>query len=921
MESIKTTDSIVPITIEDEMKKSYMEYAMSVIVSRALPDVRDGLKPVHRRIFYAMKENGYDSTKPYRKSARIVGDVMGKYHPHGDQAIYDSMVRMAQDFSLRLPLISGQGNFGSIDGDPPAAMRYTEARLAQSAEALLHDIDLNTVDFIPNYDESTLEPMVLPARYPNLLVNGASGIAVGMATNIPPHNLGELIDALLALLLDPNLSNQAIGEIVLGPDFPTGGMILGRTGIVNALNTGRGSIMMRGKTHIEAFGKEREAIIIDEVPYQVNKAKLIERIAELVRDKVVEGISDVRDESDRHGMRVVIEVKRDNTAEVVLQQLYKHTVLQTSFGVNSLALNNGMPAIMTIPQILRRFIEFRDEVIRRRTKFLLNKARERAHIVAGLLIAISNIDEIIRVIRSSPDTTEARRLLMATEWSAGDVAPFIRLIDDPDYPLIGEASYKLSDTQARAILELRLQRLTGLEKNKLVEETNELAKEIEDYLDILGSQMRRIAVMRQEFLEIKEKFATPRRTSIEDSELDIDLEDLIEREEMVVTLTHGGYIKRVPLDAYRAQKRGGKGRTGITTKEDDFVWKIFVSSTHTPILFFSSLGLVYKLKVYRLPISSPQAKGKALINLLPLKPDERITTVLLAPENEEAWQENFLIFATKSGNVRRNYLSDFRNIRQNGLIAMKLDEGDEIVSVRMCNDSQDIFMATKNSHAIRFKIADNVRIFAGRQSDGVRAVKLSNDDKVVSMTVINSAEDNSEIRRKYLQAKNAYARLESGTERSIEDIDSDKQKIQEINPEHYQQLANEEEFILTISEDGMGQLCSAYDYRTTNRGGVGIGNMDAKQIAASFRVNPLLDEIMIITDGGQMIRIPLNKIRKVSRNSKGVTLFKIPEGEKIISVARIDGGNFQEDESEIDENNNDETPSEPFEANAESENA
>ncbi len=903
MDNLQSPDSIVPITIEDEMKKSYMEYAMSVIVSRALPDVRDGLKPVHRRIFYAMKENGYDAGKPYRKSARIVGDVMGKYHPHGDQAIYDAMVRMAQDFSLRLTLIDGQGNFGSMDGDPPAAMRYTEARLDHSAEALLQDIDLDTVDFVPNYDESTVEPVVLPARFPNLLANGTSGIAVGMATNIPPHNLGELMDALLALLDKPDLTDDDIGQIVLGPDFPTGGIILGRTGIYNALRTGRGSIKMRAKTHIEENAKEREAIIIDEMPYQVNKATLIERIAELVRDKVVEGISDVRDESDRHGVRVVIEIKRDSTAEVVLQQLYKFTALQTSFGVNSLALNNGLPCVMNIPQILRRFIEFRDEVVRRRTRYLLHKARERAHLVAGLLIAINNIDEIIHIIRSSPDTTEARRQLMLAEWQAGDVAPFIELIDDPDYPLLDGGIYKLSDAQARAILELRLQRLTGLEKDKLGDETRALADEIAEFLRILGDENHRIGVLRAEFLEIKEKFATPRKTIIEDSDADIDIEDLIERQDMVVTVTYGGYVKRVELGSYRAQKRGGKGRSAITTKDDDFVWRIFVASTHTPILFFSSLGLVYKLKVYRLPLGNPQAKGKALINLLPLKQGERITTVLTAPENEEEWGEKHLIFATKSGNVRRNKLSDFSNIRQSGLIAMKLDEGDEIVAVRMCSGAQDVFMATKNSVAIRFNIEDNIRVFAGRTSDGVRAIRLKDEDIVVSMTVINATEDQSELRRKYLVAKNAKARMESQSERSMEDIEADKAKIAEIDDETYQKLAIEEEFILTISEDGMGQLCSSYEYRTTARGGMGIANMDTANVAASFRVDPTNDEIMIITDGGQIIRIPLNKVRKISRNSKGVTLFNVPDGEKIMSVARIDGAQLA---ASGDADNNDE---------------
>ncbi len=740
---------ITPVTIEEEMKRSYLDYAMSVIVSRALPDVRDGLKPVHRRILYAMKENGYDYNKPFRKSARIVGDVMGKYHPHGDAAIYDAMVRMAQGFSMRLPLIDGQGNFGSMDGDPPAAMRYTEARLARAAHFLIEDIDKETVDFQANYDDSTVEPMVLPARYPNLLVNGAGGIAVGMATNIPPHNLGEVIDACCAMIDDPEITADRLMELVPGPDFPTGGTILGRAGIRAAYLTGRGSVIMRGRVHVEEIRKDREAIVVTEVPYQINKARMLEQIAELVRDKRIEGVAELRDESDREGVRVVVEIKRDAIADVVLNQLYRFTPLQTSFGVNALALNGGRPEMMPLKDILAAFLAFREEVITRRTIYELGKARERAHVLAGLAIAVANIDEVIALIRAAPDPATAREQLMGRAWPVGDVAPLIELIDEPGRGIV-DGTYSLSEAQAKAILDLRLHRLTGLERDKIGDELREIGGQIREFLEILSSRPKLLEVLRNELIEIRTQFATPRRTTIEDNEFEADIEDLIAREDMVVTVTNTGYIKRVPLSTYRAQKRGGKGRSGMAIKEEDFLSQVFVVNTHTPVLFFSSTGIAYKMKVYRLPLGTPQARGKAMVNLLPLNEGETISTIMPLPEDESAWADLHVVFATSKGDVRRNLLSDFIDIRANGKIAMKLGEGERLIAVQPCSETDDVLLATRGGRAIRFAVPE-VRVFKGRDSTGVRGIRLEEGDEVISMSILRHAEYTVEEREAYLR--------------------------------------------------------------------------------------------------------------------------------------------------------------------------
>ena len=903
--SNNTAKDISFVTIEDEMKKSYLDYAMSVIVSRALPDVRDGLKPVHRRILYAMKDGGYDSTKPYRKSARIVGDVMGKYHPHGDQAIYDAMVRMAQDFSLRLPLIDGQGNFGSMDGDPAAAMRYTEARMAKPAEMLLDDIDKDTVDFQPNYDESVSEPVVLPSKFPNMLVNGAGGIAVGMATNIPPHNLGEVTNACLAYIDNPEISMEELLTIVPAPDFPTGGIILGRQGSISALSTGRGSVIMRARTHFEEIRKGRNAIIVTEIPYQVNKSRMIERMAQIVRDKLVEGISDLRDESDRDGVRVVIELKRDAIAEVVLAQLFRYSQLQTSFGANMLALDGGRPKLMNLRDIIVAFITFREEVITRRTMFELRKARERAHILAGLLVAISNIDPIIKLIRNAKDPAMAREELMTTHWAAGDVSEFIKLIDDPGHEVI-DGKYNLSETQARAILELRLQRLTGMERNKLSDETAELATKIKGLLEILQSRPVRMDVMREELIFIRDKFATPRRTTIEENEFEHDIEDLIQREDMVVTVTHGGYIKRVPLSTYRAQRRGGKGRTGMATKDDDFVVKLFVTNTHIPLLFFSNKGMVYQLKVYRLPLGTPQARGKALINLLPLDNDENITTIMPLPEDEETWGDLFAMFATASGGVRRNRLSDFIKIQRNGKIAMKLEDGDSLINVRTCSEDDDVILATKNSMAMRFPVTA-IRIFIGRNSKGVRGIRLAENDLVISMDILRHSDATSDQRKDFLQASKAKQRLLNvDSERNIDDITKDEERAKILLEPQFSIMEENKQYIITVSSNGMGQLCSAYDYRVTGRGGKGIGNMvidrdNNVKIVASFLIEPQGEEVMLVTDGGQIIRMPVSGIRNVSRNSKGVKLFNIGDKNKVVSVAQISDVEGDDEENEADD--------------------
>ncbi len=873
------------ITIEDEMRRSYLDYAMSVIVSRALPDVRDGLKPVHRRILHSMNENGYDWNKPYRKSARVVGDVIGKYHPHGDQSIYDALVRMAQDFSLRLPLIDGQGNFGSVDGDPPAAMRYTEVRMAKSAHALLEDIDKDTVNFQDNYDTTEKEPTVLPARFPNLLVNGAGGIAVGMATNIPPHNLGEVVDATIATMENPAISMEQLNEIVPGPDYPTGGIILGRAGIRQAQSTGRGSVVTRGRATIEELRKDREAIIIHEIPYQVNKSSMIEKIAELVRDKRIEGISDIRDESDRHGMRVVIEIKRDAVGDVVLNQLYKYSQLQTSFGVNSVALTGGRPEVMTLKDMLVAFVAFREEVVTRRTKFLLNKARDRAHVLVGLAIAVANIDEVIALIRSAPDPAAARAGLMGREWPAKDMAPLIRLIADPRHQLSEDGMYRLSEEQARAILDLRLQRLTALGRDEIADELEKLGAEISDYLEILRSRARVQAIVREELIAVKEEFATPRRTEIADYLGEVDDEDLIAQEDMVVTVSHTGYIKRVPLATYRAQRRGGKGRAGMQTKDEDFVTRLFVADTHTPVLFFSSRGMAYKMKVWRLPLAAPQARGKALVNLLPLDDGERITTIMPLPADETTWADLDVMFATTRGTVRRNKLSDFVEVRQNGKIAMKLDDGDGIVGVETCTDDDDVLLTTAKGQAIRFKVTD-VRVFAGRNSVGVRGINLADGDEVISMTVLRGFEATSDERVAYIKMRRAM----EGDDGDNGDVEDEATEDAAIDQDRYIQMGAAEQFILTLSENGFGKRSSAYEYRVTGRGGKGITAMAVNErngdLVASFPIEET-DQIMLVTDGGQLIRCPVNDIRIAGRSTQGVTVFRTGEDESVVSVSRI----------------------------------
>ncbi len=888
---------IAPVSIEDEMKRSYLDYAMSVIVSRALPDVRDGLKPVHRRILYAMKDGGYDWTRPYRKSARIVGDVMGQYHPHGDSAIYDTMVRMAQDFSMRLPLVDGQGNFGSMDGDPPAAHRYTEARLAKSAEGLLRDIDKDTVDFVPNYDESTTEPSVLPAEFPNLLVNGAGGIAVGMATNIPPHNLGEVVDACLAYIDNPGITIDELMEFVPGPDFPTGGTILGRAGIREAYHTGRGSIVMRAKAEIQEIRKDRFAIIVSEIPYQVNKARMMERIGEIVREKTVDGIADLRDESDRDGVRVVIELKRDAVPEVVLNQLYRFTAMQTSFGVNMLALNQGRPEQLNLRDIIGAFVAFREQVITRRTAYLLRRARERAHVLAGLLVALNNIDEMIALIRAAADAAEARREMTARDWPAAEVADFIAIIDDPGHVVV-DGRYRLSDAQARAILELRLQRLTGMERSKLVEETQELAEKIGDYLEILQSRVRLLGVMREELVAAKETFSDPRRTVLEENEFEHDIEDLIQREDMVVTVSLNGYIKRVPLSAYRAQRRGGKGRAGMATREEDVVNRLFVANTHTPILFFTSRGMVYQMKVYRLPLATPQARGKAMVNLLPLEEGEWIQTVMPMPADEEAWGDLHVMFATSAGTVRRNALSDFTEIRRNGKIAMKLDDGDQLISVQPCTEDSDVLLATRKGKAIRFQASD-VRVFQSRGSMGVRGIKLAKDDVVVSMSILRHV-DYEDVPESDQQEREVYLRQTAHLRRLAGESDGNGELPEApeilLSEERLAMLGAAEEFILTVTSTGIGKRTSAHEYRITNRGGQGIWNMDMTEkvgdVVSAFPVNHS-DQIMLVTDAGQLIRCAVDEIGIKGRRTQGVWVFRVSDDEEVVSVSLIgeDQGN------------------------------
>mgnify|MGYP001263512827 FL=1 len=887
-------DDIEPVSIIEEMRRSYLDYAMSVIVSRALPDVRDGLKPVHRRILYASYESGYHWNRKYVKSARPVADVMGKYHPHGDAAIYDALVRMAQDWSMRLPLIDGQGNFGSIDGDPPAAMRYTEARLTKAAHELLEDIDKDTVDWQENYDASTQEPRVLPARFPNLLVNGSGGIAVGMATNIPPHNLAEVVNGCLALIDNPAITLPEMMEHIPGPDFPTGGIILGRGGIRAAYETGRGSIIMRGKTSIENTSGDREAIVISDIPYQVNKAQMIEKMAELVREKRVEGISDIRDESDQQGYRVVVELKRDANAEVVLNQLYRFTPLQTSFGANMVALNGGKPEQMGLLDMLRAFVSFREEVVTRRTKYLLRKARERAHVLVGLAIAVANIDEVIALIRAAPDPQTAREQLMTRRWPAKDVEALILLIADPRHTINEDGTYNLSEEQARAILDLRLQRLTALGRDEIADELNQIGAEISDYLDILSSRPRVLQIVKDELIAVRDEFGTPRRTEIVEGLGDVDDEDLIQREDMVVTVTHKGYIKRVPLSVYRAQARGGKGRSGMSTKDEDFVTQLFVANTHTPILFFSSRGIVYKEKVWRLPLGTPQSTGKFLRNLLPLEEGERITTIMPLPEDESTWGELDVMFATTRGTVRRNKLSDFVQVNRNGKIAMKFDdEGDEILAVSTCTEDDDVLLTAAGGQCIRFPVTD-VRVFAGRNSIGVRGINLAPGDRVISMAILSHVEAAPAERAAYL--RQAIAELRSGSDPdAAEEISLTNEDVGEemaLSAERYEELKAREQFVLTVSEYGYGKRSSSYDFRVIGRGGKGIRATD---VSKRSEIGPLVaafpvghdDQIMLVTSGGQVIRVPVHGIRIASRATKGVKIFNIADGDRVVSVERI----------------------------------
>jgi DNA gyrase subunit A len=876
------------------MKRSYLDYAMSVIVARALPDVRDGLKPVHRRVLYSMHENGYTPDKKYVKSARVVGDVMGKYHPHGDQSIYDALVRMAQDFSLRLPLIDGQGNFGSIDDDPPAAMRYTECRLAKPSMALLDDLDKDTVDFQPNYDGNEKEPVVLPARFPNLLVNGAGGIAVGMATNIPPHNLGEVVDACIALIDEPGLSIEDLNKIIPGPDFPTGGIILGRAGIRAAYHLGRGSIVMRGKVEIESLRGDREVIIVSEIPYQVNKASMVEKIGELVREKKIEGISALRDESDRDGYRVVVEIKRDAMAEVVLNQLYRFTPLQSSFGANMVALDGGRPQVMNLKDMLRAFVAFREEVVSRRTKYLLGKARDRAHILVGLALAVANIDEVIRLIRSAPDPNAAREALMERDWPAADVAPLMALIDDPRHRLSAEATTRFSGEQARAILDLRLQRLTALGRDEIAAELDKLADEIADYLDILRSRVRILTIVKDELAAVKKDFATPRRTVIIDQEGEVEDEDLIQREDMVVTVSHAGYVKRVPLSTYRAQRRGGKGRAAMQTREEDFVTRLFVASTHAPVLFFSSRGQVYKEKIWRLPLAAPHARGKALINILPLASGERINTIMPLPEDEASWSALDVVFATTRGTVRRNKLSDFSDVRRSGIIAMKLDEGEAIVGVQIASEKDDVLFTTAAGQCIRFPVAD-VRVFQGRTSMGVRGIALENGDKVISLSILHHFDATPAERAAYLKQSGAIRRAATGedaepAEPTVETEEAEG--VASLSSERYATMGAAEQFVLTVTELGFGKRSSSFEFRISGRGGKGIRATDPtklKEIGALVAAFPveMSDQIMLVSDGGQLIRVPVDGIRITSRASKGVRVFATAEGERVVSVERL----------------------------------
>jgi DNA gyrase subunit A len=899
-----------PVTLEEEMRRSYLDYAMSVIVARALPDARDGLKPVHRRILFGMQDAGYTSDRPYRKSARVVGDVMGKYHPHGDAAIYDAMVRMAQPFSLRVPLIDGQGNFGSVDGDNPAAMRYTEVRLARAASLLLDDIDQDTVDFQPNYDETEKEPIVLPARFPNLLVNGGNGIAVGMATNIPPHNPGEIIDATLALIADPDTPLEELMRIVPGPDFPTGGIIIGRSGIRAAFETGRGSITIRARAEFEEIRRDREAIVITEIPYQVNKSTLLERIGELVRAKQIEGIGEMRDESDRSGMRIVIELKRDSTPEVVLNQLFRFTQLQVSFGVNMLALDAGRPRQMGLKDALSCFIAFREEVILRRARFELGKARERAHLLVGLAIAVANIDEVIRLIRASADVATARSALMERDWPAGDVGALLALIDEPGNVITPEGTVHLTDEQARGILDLRLQRLTGLERDKIQEEMGEVAAKIRELLEILASRPRRMELMRDELLKARGAIVSPRMTDIIEADSDQDDESLIEPGQMVVTITRDGFIKRTTLETFRAQNRGGRGRAGASIRGDDIVTRSFHAHTHQWVLFFSSGGKAFREKVWRLPETGPTAKGRALVNLLPELGSDTITTVLPLPQDESLWDSLHLLFATASGNVRRNRLSDFRNVRAIGLIAMKLDDGDRLIGVATCREGQDAFLATRKGRCIRFELSDDtVRVFAGRDSSGVRGIRLVGGDEVISLSVLKHVEATNDERAAYLKYANAKRRGNGDEDADLStDAEEPVAEVQ-LDEGHIGQLEQAEEFLLTVTNAGFGKRTSAYEYRVTGRGGQGITNItlaprSGTAVVTSFPVEDA-DDVMLVTDAGRLIRVPANQVRRTGRQAMGVMLFRVAADEHVTSVFPVIEDDGDENGAPEDEKSDD----------------
>ncbi|MCW9042790.1 MAG: DNA gyrase subunit A [Pseudopelagicola sp.] len=885
------------ITIEEEMRSSYLDYAMSVIVSRAIPDLRDGLKPVHRRILYAMHETNNAHDKPYRKSARPVGDVMGKYHPHGDSAIYDALVRMAQDFSMSLPLLDGQGNFGSMDGDNAAAMRYTEVRMDKPAAFLLADIEKDTVDFQDNYDGKDREPTVLPARFPNMLVNGAGGIAVGMATNIPPHNLGEVCEATLALIEEPDLTSEDLIQYVPGPDFPTGGILLGRSGARKAYLEGRGSVIIRAKTHVEELRKDRYAIVIDEIPYQVNKAAMIEKIAEQVRDKKIEGVAHVQDESDRVGVRVVVELKRDATPDVVLNQLFRFTPMQTYFGCNMLALNGGRPEQLTLRKFLTSFIDFREDVVARRTAHDLRKARERSHVLCGLAVAVSNVDEIVATIRSSKDAAEAREKLITRRWPAADIADYIRLIDDPTHTMNEDGTYNLSETQARAILDLRLQRLTQIGVKEVTDELEELAGKIKEYLEILGSRDRIMGLIADELREVKEKFAVARRTEIVDWSGDMEDEDLIEREDMVVTVTSGGYIKRTPLADFRAQKRGGKGLSGGTLKDDDVVTTLFVANTHTPLLFFTTEGMVYKLKTWRLPLGGRTSKGKAIVNILPIPQGVSIAAIMPVDVPEDEWSNLQIMFTTSAGNVRRNALSDFTNVMRNGKIAMKLPEGIELVNARICSEDDDVMLVTQSGRAIRFPSTE-VRVFKGRDSTGVRGIRLAENDRVVSMSIIRHFDATADERAAYLKMRRAVA----GITDADDGEEDDSAPAGAITQDRYAEMSAAENLILTITSGGAGKLSSSHDYPVRGRGGQGVAAMDKAMrgghLVASFPVE-MADQIMLATSTGQSIRVPVEGISFRSRSAGGVRVFNTSKGEEVVSVAWIaDQGDDEDVETE-----------------------